>query len=220
MRNTIIHLENNGRRIIGNVNIFLSDFAEVQIISPYFGFILQGNRCATNEKSGQPEASLEEVILQRSYDLCRILQERHQEIRTDFLTLTETLEKFNNRNTEDYHRNRNELMKVFMNRFFQTTEESNVNYLFERDAVFNFLAHYFIKNGKASELRITTLYATYIPPPAFTDLEHLLKDYLTKTESEKMELLAEKILSKKNGKYDWFIQQEFLTENINNHEII
>lgn len=210
MKNCILCCKKDGYYIIGNINIVLQNVAQIQILSPYYGFELQ----ATSEcYETASEQELTHAILRKTFEICRILQEQHQEIRTDFLTLMETLEKFNNKNTEDYQRNRNELMKVFMNRFFQPVEHASCKHIYERDAIFNFLAGFFIKNGKTAKLNITTLYVQHAPPPQFDMLESLLKDYFIKTESEKIELLAEQILTRKKGKYDWFIQQEFLQEN-------
>lgn len=205
MKNSILYFEKENLRIIGNVNFLLPDLAEVQMISPYQGFILQG----VPNQSGEPnENKFVKTLLERAYDLCKIIQSQKDEIGSNFRLLLETLEKFNNKKVEDYHRNSEELMKIFMKNHFSTfTDSFNGN---TSEEIFRFLSHYFIKNGKCADLDIRTRFTENAQPPIFSELDADLKEYLEKNEYQRIELLAEQILTRTKGKYDWFLQQEFL----------
>lgn len=208
MKNSILYFEKANFRIIGNVNFLLPDLAEVHMISPYEGFILQG---VPNQSNEPDENKFVKTLLEKAYDLCKIIQSQKEQIGSDFKILLETLEKFNNKKAEDYHRNREELMKIFMKNYFSIITDSFKGNTSEE--IFRFLSHYFIKNGKCADLDIRTRLTENAQPPIFFQLETELKEYLEKSDYQRIELLAEQILTRRKGKYDWFLQQEFLDQS-------
>lgn len=218
MQSTIIQYENHGCQIVGNVNFHIGETAEVTILLPYSDFTIKGK---VFEKSADNNSGWElpyRKILQRIFEICERLQAQRHELKHDFLRLQETLEKSNNTSAEDYRRNRNELMKVFMKRFIYDHAEPDENYQYERDAVYHYLCRYFAEHGKPAPLDFMKVLIIQTLPPPFDLLEEILKSYLQMTGTERIEMLTQYLITKNPTPYDWFLCQEFLTQHSNTNE--
>ena len=212
MIKSVVNIANKNCHIIGKINLVLATYAEVEILAPYCGFRYRCSISITENEAQEQSDAFAAALLKEAYLICDTIQTNREAMKTDFLRLLETLEKFNNRKTEDYRRNKDELLKVLMKSFFSTTGYSPENLSEVAEAIFEFLALYFIRHGKSAELDIRTRFAENPQTPSFNELQPLLKIYLEKSIDERIELLSEQILTKKPGTFDWFIQQEFFEQ--------
>ncbi|WP_285269202.1 hypothetical protein [Kaistella rhinocerotis] len=212
MIKSVVNIANKNCHIIGKINVVLATYAEVEILAPYCGFRFRSSISTTENEAKEQSDAFAETLLNEAYLICDTIQTNREAMKTDFLRLLETLEKFNNRKTEDYIRNKDELLKVFMKSFFSGTDYSPKKSSEVAEAIFEFLALYFIRHGKSAELDVRTRFAEHPRTPSFNELQPLLKIYLEKSIDDRIELLSEQILTQKTGTFDWFIQQEFFEQ--------
>lgn len=214
MRNSIIYTEKDGYRIIGNVNFCFPNLAEVRLISPFNGFILRGERSVVNTNTGRTNEDYLKELLERAFEVSKKLQQKNQVITSEFLKLQETLLKFNNNKTEDFQRNRSELMKVLINSNFPELEYE-INHIPNlRNDIYHFLSRYFAEFGTYEEPDFRTKFTEIADPPKFENLFDLLNQYRNKNEQEKIEMIAIQVITGKTGTFDWFLQQEFFRTKI------
>lgn len=190
----------------------LATYAEVEILAPYCGFRYRCSISITENEAQEQSDAFAAALLKEAYLICDTIQTNREAMKTDFLRLLETLEKFNNRKAEDYRRNKDELLKILMKSFFSNTGYSPEKSSEVAEAIFEFLALHFIRHGKSAELDVRTRFAEHPPTPSFNELQPLLKIYLEKNIDERIEILSEQILTQKPGTFDWFIQQEFFEQ--------
>lgn len=213
MKDSIIYVKKEEHHLIGNVNIGLSHFVEVKIISPYEGLTLCASPLDQEEWSEEQQKENAEKILFDCFKISGLMEDKKQFIKSDFQQLLHNLDTFNNLKSEDYVRNRDELMRVFLRTHFS---ELCGNELLQDDygtQIFIFLNTYFALNGKCAELNLSSLMRNQPEPPPFASLENLLKEYLTKSDEQRIELLAQHIINNQKSKYSWFLSQEFLINN-------
>ena len=216
MRNSIIYTEKGSNRIIGNVNFSLPNLAEIRLISPYNGFVLQGEKSVVNHNAERAEEDYLNELLERAFEICEQFQQKSKNISSDFLKLQDTLLKFNNTKKEDFQRNRDELMKVFISNHLPEMEEKMIDFVDFKSAVYHFLNSYYAENGSFAAPDFRTKFKESAEAPEFEQLQTLLSEYLEKSKQEKIEMIASQILTGNTGTYDWFLQQEFF--RINNKE--
>lgn len=216
MRNSIIYTEKGSNRIIGNVNFSLPNLAEIRLISPYNGFVLQGEKSFVNHNAERAEEDYLNELLERAFEICEQFQQKSKNITSDFLKLQDTLLKFNNTKKEDFQRNRDELMKVFISNHLPEMEEKMNDFVDFKSAVYHFLNSYYAENGSFEAPDFRTKFKETAEAPEFEQLQTLLSEYLEKSKQEKIEMIASQILTGNTGAYDWFLQQEFF--RINNKE--
>lgn len=216
MRNSIIYTEKGSNRIIGNVNFSLPNLAEIRLISPYNGFVLQGEKSVVNHNAERAEEDYLNELLERAFEICEQFQQKSKNITSDFLKLQDTLLKFNNTKKEDFQRNRDELMKVFISNHLPEMEEKMNDFVDFKSAVYHFLNSYYAENGSFEAPDFRTKFKETAEAPEFEQLQTLLSEYLEKSKQEKIEMIASQILTGNTGAYDWFLQQEFF--RINNKE--
>lgn len=218
MHTNPVYHRNGNAPLLGIVHYQFGGICEVRILSPYSGFVLAERHEEGSETAEAATGNQAYRMLETCHQVCEKLQREHKEAKAAFIKLLETLESFNNKLPEDFERNRNELMKVFMNQFFRDVFESEELYRNVRDGIFSFLGNYFLKYGKCAELDLRTERSSEAPPPPFHELEAKLREYLDHSEEQRTELLALHILARKNTEYSWFLQQEFLTEKTKEHD--
>ena len=208
METGIISTQSEKTTITGLNVINMDGFVEVKMISPYYGLVLQHT---TGKDEEIPLSDGDEVavaLLKKCFNISSIIQAHRSAIRKDFLQLISNLEKFNNERSDIYIRNRDELMGVFMRTHFKDyCKEEAIN---TDKAIFNYLSFYFITNGKCAELDVRTTVRSSIKPPRFQELNPLLQEYLAKSFEERIRMLALQTMKGSEGKYDWFLSQEFI----------
>lgn len=213
MKDCIIYVKKEEHHLIGNVNIGLSHLVEVKIISPYAGLTLCASSLDQEEWNEDQQKENAERLLFDCFKISQLMENKKQLIKSDFHQFLHNLNTFNNHKSEDYARNRDELMRVFLRTHFSELCGNDSMQDDYGTQIFIFLNTYFALNGKCVELNLSSLMQNQPEPPPFASLENLLKEYLTKSEEQRIELLAQHIINNQKSKYSWFLSQEFLINN-------
>ncbi len=207
---TLIEIQYQQQRIIGRICTSLPYLVEVKIIYPYNDFCAK--QFSENEDwNSEQQYKIAQQLLTDLFEVCSLIFSMSENQKADFFKLLETLDNFNNKNPVDYQRNRDELMKVFVKTNFTNIPETKRSSYAEM--IFDFLAIHLLRNGKESLAKPKE--ETTIPPPLFSSLKVLLKEYLSKDAKEKLGLLVQQIETQKTHQYSWFLEQEFKEKQSN-----
>lgn len=213
MKDSIIYLKTDTETLIGNLNFSMPNYVEVKSIAPYFGITLKNETIGNEEWDDEQQKAISNDLLSDCFKISEIIDENSEKLKADYLKLLSTLDGFNNKKQEDFLRNRDELLKVFMRTYFPEKILPEEKHGFYELKIFSFLNQYFSLNGKQANLQIKSKVTENAEPPAFEKLETELKEYLSKSEDERLGSLAQQILSKRENRFNWFLQQEFIKIN-------
>lgn len=208
MKNNIIIAESDGCLIVGHINIALDGITEVLLLSPYYGLVLREIQHNENTAKGENERVAKRLLLE-GFQISSVLQENRSRIQADFPLMLQNLNKFCNQDYSDYQRNRDELLKVLLQPFWQ--DKADAVWKKHSGAIFNFLVGYIFNYGQKTPLDLSIKLEPTPTPPPFSDLSNNLSEYLQKSREERLHFFAEMILGKTAEKYNWFLTQEFLS---------